>query len=267
MEPNTKQYRFKEKLLIISGDAAFGEKLQKLLNDSGYQTMFVKNGVEGLKTIYSVMPHLILLDIVVPGIEGYDILVQKQAEPMLAKIPLFLMSNQGVPINMRRVPDGSVAEFIVALHGEPRYILERIDRFLGHERELDENTAGAIGDQKKVVWAEDDKLIGSILEKKFISSGFDLIHAKNGDETLESLKHVIPDAIVLDLLLPGMSGFDILQKIKADSVLSKVPVIILSNLSKPSDIERAKILGANKFLVKAAVSLDQIVAEVREVCK
>jgi CheY-like chemotaxis protein len=67
--------------------------------------------------------------------------------------------------------------------------------------------------------------------------------------------------------MPGMSGFDILQKVKADPRLKTVPSMILSNLNKQSDIERAKVLGAQKFLVKAAASLDQIVQEVRDLCK
>ena len=63
---------------------------------------------------------------------------------------------------------------------------------------------------KKILWVEDDKLIGNILSKKLLSSGFDLIFTKSGVEALEHLKHVIPDIIIVDILLPGMNGFDIL---------------------------------------------------------
>ena len=118
-----------------------------------------------------------------------------------------------------------------------------------------------------ILWVEDDKFITSILTKKFVSAGFNLIHAKNGEEALEFLKTVVPDALVLDLLMPGMNGFDLLQKVRMDERLRKVPAMILSNLSKPSDIEKAKMLGAEKFIVKAAVSLDQIIVEVRGICK
>ena len=82
---------------------------------------------------------------------------------------------------------------------------------------------------------------------------------------MSQLKTVTPDIIVLDLLLPGMDGFDILQKIKMDSRLKKIPVMILSNLSKPGDLEKAKLLGATKFIVKAASSLDNIIEEVKKI--
>ena len=112
---------------------------------------------------------------------------------------------------------------------------------------------------------EDDKLIGSILSKKFISSGFNLHHATNSEEAFVYLKNDAPDIFVLDLMLPGMDGFEILQKIRQDERFKKTPVIILSNLSKPSDFEKAKLLGATKFMVKASSSLDQIVSEIKAI--
>ncbi len=81
------------------------------------------------------------------------------------------------------------------------------------------------------------------------------------------IQNTRPDVIVLDPLIPGMSGFDVLQKIKSVDSLKNVPVMILSNLNKQSDIDRAKLLGAQKFLVKAAASLDQIVLEIKNISK
>lgn len=252
----------KEKVLIIEADAAFGERLVGALTLEGYQVFLEKDGPAGMRAIYDLMPHLILVDIVLPGIDGYHILEQKQAEPLLAKIPVFLVSTQGVPIDMQRIPQGAVKEFILDLHVDTTEIMKRISTLFGHPLSATK-TAGPSGSAKKVLWVEDDKLIGTILSKKLINSGFDLMHAKDADEAFRYLASTIPDVIVLDLLIPGVSGFDILQKVRAVDQLKRIPVMILSNLNKQSDIERARILGAQKFLVKAAASLDQIVAEVR----
>ncbi len=253
----------KEKILIIESDTKFGEQVVEALKNDGYPVSLVKNGAEGLRSLMDTMPHLVLVDVSLEGMDGYEVLEKKQAEPLLAKIPVFLMSSQGVPINMQRVPPGSVVEFLMALHSNPSDIVEKVDKHFGNDvmdiKELDAKNEA----KKKLLWVEDDKLIGTILAKKLIASGFDLSHAKNGEEALSSLKQKIPDVVVLDLLLPGMSGFDILQQIRMDEKLKNVPVIILSNLSKPSDIDKAKMLGAQKFLVKAATSLDQIVSEIK----
>jgi len=257
-----------QKVLVVEGNGAFGESLAKALTTAGYAATLAKTGTDGMKLIYDVLPHLILLDTDLPGMSGYDILAKKQSEPLLAKIPVFLMSTNGAPISMRQVPQGAVAEYVISFHGDASDIVGKVDRYFGHpiQQSAASPTAGSPA-RKKILWVEDDKLIGTILAKKLISSGFDLIHAKNGEEALEALKTIVPDVVVLDLILPGMSGFDILQKIRVmDGQLNDAPVMILSNLSKPSDIDKAKALGAKKFLVKAAASLDEIVAEIRGLC-
>ncbi|MFA6404395.1 MAG: response regulator [Candidatus Paceibacterota bacterium] len=263
MDPkNTSKDKFGEKILIITSDSFFGKQLQEILGRGGYNVSIVEDGKEAMKSIIDSLPHIILLDIVLSGEDSYDLLKEKQNEPMLAKIPVFLLSTQGIPINISRVPNNSVKEFIVAIHADPEAIMTKIDKYLGHIRPQDTTPADFLNDKRKVLWVEDDKLIGNILGKKFTSSGFELVHTKNGEDTIKELEHFVPDVVVVDLLLPGMSGFDILQYLKTKEKFNKVPVMVLSNLSKPSDIERARILGAKKFLVKAAVSLDQIIAEV-----
>jgi DNA-binding response OmpR family regulator len=264
-----------EKILIIESDVVFSRQLEDAFKKSGYSSVTVANdAASGLKSIYDILPHAIILGVALPGDQSYEIIDKKVAEPMLAKIPLYFISTQGLPINMTRVPHDAVKEFIVSFHVPPSEIVAKIDAAFGHGEPTAPAAAGTeaqaaanISAKKKLLWVEDDKLIGSILARKLNSSGFELFHAKSGDEALEGLKTFTPDAAVLDLVLPGMSGFDILQKIKQDDRFKKLPAMILSNLSKQSDIERAKALGAQKFLVKASVSLDQIVEEVRGLCR
>jgi len=252
-----------EKILIIEGNTSFGKQLSDSLTKEGYAVTFVSDGTKAVDTIVNLLPHLIILDVVVPGMDGYEILQKKHAEPLLSKIPVFLISTQSTPINMRRVPENSVAEFVLSFHSNPSDIVEKINNRFNHpSRKIAEvKTTG-----KKVLWVEDDKLIGTILEKKMLSSGLEVLHATNGDEALRTLESVVPSCIILDLLLPGMGGFDILRKIRTHPEWNDIPVMILSNLNKPGDIEKAKMLGAKKYLVKAATSLDQIVEEVADLC-
>jgi len=251
------------KILAITSNGAFGEQIRDALTTAGYDAVLIKEATQGLQSIIDTIPHLIIIDAALKGADTYDILAKKQAEPMLAKIPVLMISNESVPIHMNRVPTSCPIEFLSSLHLLPSEIIQKVNRRLNKMPPAPAVNIITDSAQKKILWVEDDKLIGTILSKKLTTSGFNLTHTKNGEEALEALKSMIPDGIVLDLVLPGMSGFDILQQIKKDDGLAKVPVMILSNLSKQSDIERAKSLGAQKFLVKASVSLDEIVKEVR----
>ena len=257
----------KEKILIIEGNTALGERMANALRADGFIVFLVKDGAEGFKAIYDVLPQLVILDLALPGMDSYEILAKKAADTMLSKVPVYLLSTQGEPINMRKVPENSVKEFIMSLDPDPTDLVTRVNNYFGHSSsatKTDNDAATSEKKPKKVLWVEDDKLIGSILAKKFISSGFDLTHAINGEMAMAYLKDNIPDVIILDLMLPGMDGFEILQKVRMDERFKKVPSMILSNLSKPGDVEKAKMLGANKFMIKAASSLDQIIEEVRK---
>lgn len=118
-----------------------------------------------------------------------------------------------------------------------------------------------------VLVVEDDKLLSDLLARKFTAEKFKILYAQNGERALEILKGTIkPDLILLDILLPGIDGFEVLRQAKANQATADIPVIILSNLGQESDIEMGKKLGAVEFLVKVSLTLDEIVAKVRSVC-
>ena len=182
MPPETTTPQKKEKILIVAGDGAFGEHLARMLTAESYQVTLIKNGTEALKGIYDVLPHLVILGVVLPGVDGYEILEKKAADRMIATIPVFLVATEGIPINMRRVPQGGVKEFIMTLHADTQEIVDHVNRHFDHSQPapVQANTVAA-GTRKKVVWVEDDKFIGNILGKKIIAAGIELYQARNGD--------------------------------------------------------------------------------------
>ena len=103
----------KDKILVVEGNIIFGQKITSILNHEGFDATLVKNGIEAQKLIYNILPRLVLMNIILPGNDSYTLLKQKMAEPLLRNIPVFLLSTHGLPINMNRIPQNSVAEFIM----------------------------------------------------------------------------------------------------------------------------------------------------------
>ena len=116
-----------------------------------------------------------------------------------------------------------------------------------------------------VLIIEDDKYLNDLLSKKLQDEGFNLFSATDGEQGLKLAKEETPDVILLDLLLPGMHGFEFLETVKKDPKTKSIPVVIISNLGQKEDIERGLALGAADYLVKAGVTLDGIVAMVNKV--
>jgi two-component system cell cycle response regulator len=118
---------------------------------------------------------------------------------------------------------------------------------------------------KKILWVEDDQFMTSLLARRIADEKGILLHAPEGEKALEILKTETPDVIMLDILLPGMDGYEILRQVKANPKTRQIPVILLSNLGQKADTDRGAMLGANRFLVKAIITLDQIVKEISSV--
>ncbi len=115
---------------------------------------------------------------------------------------------------------------------------------------------------KKILIAEDDNFLANAYRIKFEKSGFDVEIATDGKLALESLNSFVPDVILLDLIMPTMDGFGVLAELKKSDKLSKIPVIVTSNLGQKEDMDKAKNLGAKDFFVKSDTSIGDIVAKV-----
>ena len=121
---------------------------------------------------------------------------------------------------------------------------------------------------KKVLIIEDDLLLNTLLMDKLSQlreKGLEVYLATNGEEGLAKARELKPNLIMLDLVLPGMTGFDFLELIRKEEGLSKTPTVILSNLSDDSDKEHAKLLGVVAYFVKADFSLSEITKAIEEV--
>jgi DNA-binding response OmpR family regulator len=106
---------------------------------------------------------------------------------------------------------------------------------------------------KKVLSIEDDAFLSSLVSGKLIESGFSVITAGTGLDGLSKARSELPNLILLDIMLPDMGGFEILEKLKADPATSSIPVIILSNLGGRDEIERGVKLGASSYLIKSNI--------------
>ena len=112
---------------------------------------------------------------------------------------------------------------------------------------------------------EDDRFMRKIYGNKLRRAGFLVIEAIQGEEGWHKVVYEKPDLILLDLVLPVKSGFELLADLKSDAKTKKIPVIILSNLSQSPDIKRGLDLGAEDYLVKTGISLSDVVEKVKEI--
>ena len=129
------------------------------------------------------------------------------------------------------------------------------------------NETTKIPPNNKVFIVEDDKFIRDLLVKRLEGAGAIVGTDEMGSRAAADIKKTTPNIILLDILLPGADGFQVLQQLKADPETRNIPVIMLSNLAEKVYFEKAEKYGAVSYLVKATLSVDEIVGEVAKQLK
>ena len=260
-----------KQILIIEDDIFLAEVLVNKLTASGFKAEVANNGKEGLKRIKSLHPDLILLDIILPEMNGYQILEAKQADPEIKDIPVIIVSNSGQPVEVKRALTLGVKNYLIKADIDPDEAVKKVKEELsktaapqGAPEVATPKAQGALVG-KKLLWVEDDRFLKDIITVRLSNEGCQLFHAADETEAFNLLAKETPDVVLLDILLPGSDGFEILKKLKGGKEKKKLPVILLSNLSQKADLEKGKELGAVKFLVKSTVTLDEIISQIKSV--
>jgi len=119
--------------------------------------------------------------------------------------------------------------------------------------------------KKKILLVEDDSLIVEIYTTRLKEAGFEIESEPDGESAIRKLKEKEFDLVLLDIVLPNLTGFELLEKIRNKEKLKNVKVLILSNLGQKTDVEKAERLGAIKYLIKAHYTPSEVVEEIKKI--
>jgi len=115
---------------------------------------------------------------------------------------------------------------------------------------------------KKILLIEDENLMIELLEKKLTQEGYEVLVAKDGVEGVEKMREASPDIILLDIIMPRMGGFEVMETMSKDEELKKIPIIVISNSGQPVELDRAKRLGARDWLIKTEFDPQEVIDKV-----
>ena len=123
---------------------------------------------------------------------------------------------------------------------------------------------GSMDTKKKILLVEDDEMLSQVYRSRFEIEGFDVKEVYNGEDALSAAISFKPDIILLDAMMPRISGFDVLDILRNTPETANIAIIMLTALSQPRDKERAESLGVDDYLVKSQVVIGDVVARVKK---
>ncbi len=275
-----------KKILVVEDDATLRTVVAGKLSKSGYSVEVAVDGQDAMDKLHSgIYPDLILLDIIMPHKNGMEVLEEMHSDMHLKAIPVIMISNSDETADMDRAKELGAKDFLMKETTDIKEILGKVQALIGGGMSVpkqDENTQRKSefnidlnetvpmqgtnhGKEWKVLTVEDDQFLRKLFVQKFVTAGFEVKDAMNAKGAFAILENWRPEIILLDLILPDISGFEILATLKKDERLKDIPVVVLSNLGQKQDIDRAMSLGAEGFMVKASFTLEEITEHVQKV--
>jgi len=262
-------------ILIIEDENLLREVLVKKFIHEGYKVDSAVNGEEGLELIGSANPDVVLLDILMPKMNGFEVL-KKLQEKNEAIPPIIIISNSGQPVEVDKAISLGAKDYIVKAQITPEEVVSKIKKMFerGNERtasvepKIEAKSFAPTKDdnsEHKILLIEDDQFLRDLMRTKLNREGFEVLFRIDGKEGLRAIQTEKPDLVLLDVILPGIDGFSVLQQIRSsgDPEVAKVPIVLLSNLGQDSDVAKGKQLGANDYLIKSNLTIDEIIKKIR----
>jgi DNA-binding response OmpR family regulator len=250
-----------KKILIIEDEEVLLDLLAKKLRGSGYFVYTASNGEEGMEKADSLAPDLIILDMMMPKLDGFGVLERLKKEGK--KFPVLIISNSGQEVDIDRALSLGAIDYLVKTELGPEEIMQKVKKCL---RTGTKSENCNIKEAMRILIAEDDNFLRELCAKKLNKMGYCIDTAVDGEECLEKIKEFKPDLLLLDIIMPNVSGLEVLKSVRADKdkTISKVPVVIMSNLGQEADVENARSLGADEYLIKAHFTTDDIAEKIKK---
>jgi two-component system, NtrC family, sensor kinase len=249
-------------VLIIDDSVTFREVLRTALVAAGYDVAVAASGEEGLRAAAARTPSAIVVDGVLPGIDGTTVIRSVRLDAALRAVPCVLLTgSEGTGAELRALDAG--ADAFVRKEEEVGIILAKLSAVLRRSAgaTLPEQPVSQLG-PKKILAIDDSVTYLRALADALRTDGYDVSLARSGEEALELLAVELVDCILLDLMMPGLSGQDTCRRIKAAPALRNVPLLMLTSLDDRDAMIQGLSAGADDYVSKSS-EFDILKARVR----
>ncbi len=234
-------------VLVIDDDPVVADLMRRTLAKDGYRVEYAENGEKGLQLARQLRPDAITLDVMMPGMDGWEVMTRLKSDGDLRDIPVILLSI----VNDRKTG--------FAL-GATEYLTKPLDR----DRLTSVLARVSAGRTSRLALVVDDQAENrELLRRALESDGWSVAEAANGREALDRLELRRPDAILLDLMMPEMDGIEFVERLRASERYRSIPVLVVT-AKEITPVDRQRLSGGVQAIMqKGSVDLGEVVSQTR----
>jgi signal transduction histidine kinase/CheY-like chemotaxis protein len=242
-----KELRASDRVVVVEDDPNAYDLIASALGSAGYLAIRARHGDEALRLVRDSRPTAVTLDLVLPGLDGWEVLKRLKNDPDTRDIPVVIIS----------VVDNR--ELGMAL-GADDYFVKPVDRdrLLQRIRDVTERAP-----RPRLLLIDDDAAVHSLLDAELSNLGYSFEGALNGEDGLRAARENAPDVIILDLMMPGMSGFEVAESLKDDPITANIPILVLTSRDLSADDRRDLQTKVTSFVQKGKSAREQLLREIR----
>jgi len=238
-----------DRILVVEDDDQAFDALSTYLQSAGYVPVRARTGEEALRLAQTMQPLAVTLDLVLPGMEGLEVLKTLKNEEKTSPLPVIIVSM----LDNRE---------LALAFGAEDYFIKPVDwpRLLRRLREI----TSRVGTKRaRLLLIDDDSHVHDMLEAELQSEGYDLDKAFSGQEGLERVESARPDVIILDLNMPGMSGFEVAERLKRREETARIPIVVFTGRDLSAS-ERDRLRdGIHALVIKGNASGTRLIRAIR----
>jgi CheY-like chemotaxis protein/signal transduction histidine kinase/HAMP domain-containing protein len=250
-------------VLVVDDDPVIREYLEIILQEKKYRVKSASGGEEALNLISKQSPDAIVLDLMMPDIDGFTVLNILREDPATHDIPVIVVTAKDLtPEEQSRLTDTAQQIIAKGAMDKDRLLMEIESALVDLETQLTQKT---LQESIRILIIEDNEVAAMQISSALEGSGYEVDVASGGAEGLESIRHAVPDAVVLDLMMPEMDGFDVLNHIRSTPLTAKIPVLVITAKELTSE-DRAKLEYNNvqELIQKGSVNRNELVSRVNQ---
>lgn len=265
-----------KKILIVEDEEFLSEMYKIKLVAEGYEVLVADNGMDGVDMAFSEQPDLILLDLMMPKMNGFQVLEKLKENDRTKEIKVYVLSNLSQGEEIKKGMFLGAEGFLVKASLTPTEVSDFVHKVFDKKQksekkieDLKKSHKSAVKQEKgngiNILLIEDENAIAEMYEMRLQKAGYEVKLARNGAWGLKLSEEKKYDIIIMDIVMPAMDGCVLLKKIKKNSKNKKIPIIVLSNSAQDKDIEEIIKCGAASYLLKSKITPVKLINEIKKV--
>lgn len=252
-------------VMVVDDSEIDLKETARIIEDEGIKAIVADGGPKCMQLLKEAVPDVLVLDLMMPDLDGFEVLERIRRQPATSGLPVIVVTAKDLTAADKQKLIGNVSAVLAksdatrpVLLAEIKKILSELERLPGHLKTRD------LAKDARILLVEDNEAVHIQVKAMLESEDYIVDVAENGQKAIEYVKHTIPDGIILDLMMPEVDGFEVLEKIRSAEATARIPVLVLTAKDlTPDDLNKLSANNIQQLIHKGDVDHQSLLFKIR----